>query len=72
MSPIRESTFKLPRYYNYAVCPDEISSCVIATPHPDAAISAWTFYFSAMLYDLLTLSISTYYLLKAKANALSA
>jgi len=46
-------------------------NCVIGTPHPDSVISAWTFYFFAMLFDLLTLSISTYHLLKAQANSIS-
>jgi len=47
-------------------------NCVIATPHPDNAVSAWSFYLAAMLFDFLTLSISTYYLLKAKTKVTSA
>ena len=47
-------------------------SCVIGTPHPDRAISAWSFYLSAMSFDFLALSISTYYLLKAQATSASA
>jgi len=47
-------------------------NCVIATPHPHAPVSAWSFYFAAMLFDFLTLSISTYHLLKAKVTTASA
>jgi len=47
-------------------------NCVIGTPHPDGAISAWSFYLSAMSFDFLALSISTYYLLKAQATSASA
>jgi len=47
-------------------------NCVIGTPHPDRAISAWSFYLVSMSYDFLALSISTYYLLKAHATSASA
>jgi len=47
-------------------------NCVIGTPHPDRVLSAWTFYFVAMIYDTLALSISTYYLLKIQATTISA
>jgi len=47
-------------------------SCVIGTPHPDRAISEWPFYLSAMSFDFLALSTSTYYLLKAHATSASA
>jgi len=47
-------------------------NCVIGTPHPDRFLSAWTFYFVAMIFDTLTLSIATYYLLKAQKAAVSA
>jgi len=42
-------------------------NCMIQSAHPHQPISAWTFYFTAMLYDFLTLSISTIYLLKPNA-----
>jgi hypothetical protein len=50
----------------------KLVSCVIGTPHPDRAISAWSFYLVTMSYDFLALSISTYYLLKAYATSVSA
>lgn len=70
---IRESRFPLHCYHLLvAICPNKMLSCVIATPHPDNAVSAWSFYLAAMLFDFLTLSISTYYLLKVKVKVASA
>jgi hypothetical protein len=40
--------------------------------NPHFAIPAWSFYFLAMLFDFSALSISTYYLLKAKVKTTSA
>ncbi|KAH9027469.1 hypothetical protein EDB83DRAFT_2424197 [Lactarius deliciosus] len=42
-------------------------SCTTGTPHPQSAISTWSFYLVAMLFDCLTLSISTFYLMRVKA-----
>ncbi|KAH9964946.1 hypothetical protein BC827DRAFT_901432 [Russula dissimulans] len=39
-------------------------NCMIESAHPDQPISAWTFYFTTMLYDFIALSIATVYLLK--------
>jgi len=47
-------------------------NCTVGSPNPHNPISAWSFYMAAMLYDFLALSISTYYLLKAKAAARAA
>jgi len=44
-------------------------NCVIGTPHPDRILSAWTFYLVVMIFDTLTLSIATYYLLEAQIAA---
>ncbi|KAI9455409.1 hypothetical protein F5148DRAFT_392447 [Russula earlei] len=46
-------------------------NCVPGNLHPDDPIAPWTFYFASMLFDLLTLSISTFYLLKVKAPSAS-
>ncbi|KAI0297911.1 hypothetical protein BC826DRAFT_134641 [Russula brevipes] len=46
-------------------------NCMTGSARPKFVISAWTFYLTAMLYDCLTLSISTYFLLKLKASAVS-
>jgi hypothetical protein len=73
MPSIRESALVFLHCHHLdVVCSDEAFSCVIGTPHPDSAISAWSFYFSEMLFDFLALSISTYYLLKVQATAASA
>jgi len=45
------------------------NNCLDANARPDYVISAWTFYFAAMLFDCLALSISTVYLLKKKPKA---
>ncbi|KAI9455413.1 hypothetical protein F5148DRAFT_392815 [Russula earlei] len=45
-------------------------NCTTAYSHPDFLISAWTFYFAAMIFDCLALSISTVYLLKLRTQAL--
>jgi len=50
----------------------ENGNCVIGTSHPDRVLSAWTFYLVVMIFDALTLSIATYYLLKAQKAAGSA
>jgi len=42
---------------------------VVGTPHPDRILSAWTFYLVVMIFDTLTLSIATHYLLKAQKAA---
>jgi magnesium-transporting ATPase (P-type) len=44
----------------------QIFSCVLGSPHPDRVLSSWTFYLVVMIFDALTLSIATYYLLKAQ------
>ncbi|KAI9455410.1 hypothetical protein F5148DRAFT_392625 [Russula earlei] len=46
-------------------------NCVPGTLHPDDPVAPWTFYFASMLFDFLSLSISTFYLLKAKAASTS-
>jgi len=46
-------------------------NCMTGSARPKFVISAWTFYLTAMLYDCLTLSISTYFLLKLKVSAVS-
>jgi len=47
-------------------------NCTVKITNPHWAIPAWSFYFTAMLFDFSALSISTYYLLKAKVNTSSA
>jgi len=47
-------------------------NCTVKNPHPHDAISAWCFYFVAMLFDFTALSISTYYLLIARVRTTSA
>lgn len=47
-------------------------SCTTGTADPHYPISAWTFYFVAMLFDCLALSISTVCLLKVKARTATA
>ncbi|KAI9459898.1 hypothetical protein BJY52DRAFT_299845 [Lactarius psammicola] len=42
-------------------------NCTIASAHPQSPISTWSFYFVAMLFDCLTLSISTFCLVKVRA-----
>jgi len=42
-------------------------NCTVASAHPQRAVSTWSFYFVAMLFDCLTLSISTVYLMKIKS-----
>ncbi|KAH9011602.1 hypothetical protein EDB84DRAFT_1008606 [Lactarius hengduanensis] len=42
-------------------------SCMVASAHPQSPISTWLFYLVAMLYDCLSLSISTAYLMKVKS-----
>ncbi|KAH9056808.1 hypothetical protein EDB87DRAFT_1634441 [Lactarius vividus] len=44
-----------------------IRDCTIASAHPQSPVSTWSFYFVAMLFDCLTLSISTFYLIRVKA-----
>lgn len=44
-------------------------NCTSASIHPQRAISTWSFYLVAMLYDCLTLSISAVYLIKVKSVA---
>jgi hypothetical protein len=51
--------------------PDWIISCASASVHPQRAISTWSFYLVAMLFDFLTLSISAFYLMKARAVTFS-
>jgi hypothetical protein len=41
-------------------------NCTAASAHPKNAVSTWSFYLVAMLYDCLTLSISIFYLVKVK------
>ncbi|KAI0270745.1 hypothetical protein BC834DRAFT_531233 [Gloeopeniophorella convolvens] len=43
-------------------------NCGVASAHPDNRVSVWSFYLVAMLYDLLTLSISTFCLMKLRAT----
>jgi len=45
-------------------------NCTTAYAHPDFIISSWTFYLSAMTFDSLALSLSTYFLLKMRTYAL--
>ncbi|KAI0251695.1 hypothetical protein BJV78DRAFT_418407 [Lactifluus subvellereus] len=47
-------------------------NCMPASSHPSWPISTWSFFFAGMLYDCLTLSISTFYLLKARSAEVSA
>ncbi|KAI0255495.1 hypothetical protein BJV78DRAFT_678543 [Lactifluus subvellereus] len=47
-------------------------NCMIASSHPLWPLSTWSFALAAMLYDCLTLSISTYYLLKLRSAEASA
>jgi len=48
-------------------------NCTVKITNPHNVIDAWCFYFVAMLYDFTALSISTYYLLKARGvNTISA
>ncbi|KAH9003862.1 hypothetical protein EDB86DRAFT_2286248 [Lactarius hatsudake] len=52
----------------YARIPTMIDgNCTVGSAHPHSAISTWSFYFVAMLFDCLTLSISTFYLIRVKA-----
>jgi len=44
-------------------------NCTVASGHPQNAVSTWSFYLLAMLYDCLTLSISIFYLMKIKSIA---
>ncbi|KAH9177309.1 hypothetical protein EDB89DRAFT_1534968 [Lactarius sanguifluus] len=41
-------------------------NCSAGTTRPQSAISTWSFYLAAMLFDCLTLSISTFYLIRVK------
>ncbi|KAH9177314.1 hypothetical protein EDB89DRAFT_1935952 [Lactarius sanguifluus] len=45
--------------------------CTSASVHPQRAISTWSFYLVAMLFDCLTLSISIFYLMKVRAIVFS-
>ncbi|KAH9976763.1 hypothetical protein BGW80DRAFT_879721 [Lactifluus volemus] len=47
-------------------------NCMSGSTHPTAFFSVWLFYFAATLYDCLTISISTYYLLKLRRAEASA
>jgi len=47
-------------------------NCMVKITNPHNVISAWCFYFAAMLFDFTAISISTYYLLKARVNTISA
>lgn len=42
-------------------------NCTVVSEHPKSAISTWSFYMVAMSFDCLTLSISTFYLMKVRA-----
>jgi len=42
-------------------------NCTVASAHPERSVSSWSFYLVAMLYDCLTLTISTVYLMKIKS-----
>ncbi|KAH9023017.1 hypothetical protein EDB84DRAFT_481283 [Lactarius hengduanensis] len=54
----------------YARIPSMIDgNCTPGTAHPESAVSTWSFYLVAMLFDCLTLSISTFYLIRVKAVA---
>ncbi|KAI9459889.1 hypothetical protein BJY52DRAFT_299307 [Lactarius psammicola] len=44
-------------------------NCIVTSAHPKSPVSTWSFYLVAMLYDCLTLSISTIYLMKVKSTA---
>ncbi|KAI9455411.1 hypothetical protein F5148DRAFT_392693 [Russula earlei] len=55
-------------YNRIAVMVD--GDCLTANSDPRNIISAWTFYLAAMLFDCLALSISIFYLLKWRADAL--
>jgi len=46
-------------------------NCTTASIYPQRAISTWSFYLAAMLFDCLTLSISAFYLMKARAVSFS-
>jgi len=46
------------------------NNCLTTNARPQYVISAWTFYFVAMLFDTLALSISTVYLLKKKPKVM--
>ncbi|KAI9435541.1 hypothetical protein H4582DRAFT_657196 [Lactarius indigo] len=46
-------------------------NCTSASIHPQRAISTWSFYLVAMLFDCLTLSISIFYLMKVRTVASS-
>ncbi|KAH9027466.1 hypothetical protein EDB83DRAFT_1911569 [Lactarius deliciosus] len=54
-------------YDRVAVMTD--GNCMVASAHPQSPISTWSFYMVAMLYDCLSLSISTVYLMKVKSAA---
>ncbi|KAF8259685.1 hypothetical protein EI94DRAFT_998546 [Lactarius quietus] len=41
-------------------------NCTSASVHPQRAISTWSFYLVAMLFDFLTLSISAFFLMKVR------
>jgi len=47
-------------------------NCMPASSHPLWPISTWSFALAGMLYDCLTLSISTFYLLKVRCIKVSA
>jgi len=47
-------------------------NCIVKVTKPHFSIPAWCFYFAAMFYDFSALSVSTYYLLKAKVKTASA
>ncbi|KAH9980047.1 hypothetical protein BGW80DRAFT_475874 [Lactifluus volemus] len=46
-------------------------NCIVASPHPESPFSTWSFHLAATLFDLLTLSISTVYLLNLKTSETS-
>jgi len=46
-------------------------NCIIGSAHPDQTLSAWSFYFIAMIYDFLVLFISTYHLFKLRVSSAS-
>ncbi|KAI0064914.1 hypothetical protein BV25DRAFT_1914066 [Artomyces pyxidatus] len=46
-----------------------IIPCSPGTRDPDANVSVWVFYLTAMLYDLLTLTVSTVYLVKCRSSS---
>ncbi|KAI0047718.1 hypothetical protein FA95DRAFT_1558818 [Auriscalpium vulgare] len=43
--------------------------CTPGSLDPDAKVAAWVFYLVAMLYDMMTLSISTYFLIMCRPNS---